>query len=267
MTIPIRSRSNSLAALMVKLGNSSRHRKEEGLALLEGVHLAREYLDCGGVATHWIVSESGLKHPEIIQLLGRYPGVQPVIFTDDLLAHCLTVEEPQGIAAVIAIPHQTESRVWDSCLVLEEIQDPGNLGTLVRSAAASGLRAVVCSRGTAHLWSPKVLRAAQGAHFRIQLYEGVDLPHWLKQFEGKVVAATGGAKLSCFEADLAGRVAILVGNEGAGLSNELLQCASIQVSIPMEQGVESLNAAVAGSVLMFEHLRQSKLGSKNPIPQ
>jgi TrmH family RNA methyltransferase len=242
---------------MVKLGDSARQRREMGLALLEGVHLAQEYLVSGGVAAHWIVSESGIKNAEVLALLARHPEVKPVVFTDDLMVHCTTVDEPQGIAAVIPIPIVSTLPVTGSCLVLESLQDPGNLGTLIRSAAASGLEAVVCSKGTAHLWSPKVLRASQGAHFKVRLYEGVNLPLWLKGYDGRVVAAVGGAPAHCFGADLTGNVALLVGNEGAGLSAELQQLATLRVSIPMIHGVESLNAAVAGSVLMFERLRQS----------
>jgi TrmH family RNA methyltransferase len=256
---PITSRSNALVQLAKKLGSSARHRREQGLALIEGVHLAREFLASGAVASHWMISQSGFSHPEILQLLRQYPHLKPMVFTDALLAHCSTVEEPQGIAAIIPMPTAPVPSVFDgSCLVLEAIQDPGNLGTLIRSAAASGLNAVFCSDGTAHLWSPKVLRAAQGAHFKIKTYEGVELLPWLARYQGQAVAATGHATLACFDAHLKGNVAFLVGNEGSGLSPAVLEKASLQVRIPMENGVESLNAAVAGSVLMFERLRQSR---------
>lgn len=254
---PITSRSNPLVALAKKLGDSTRHRREEGLALLEGVHLAREFLASGGLANHWIVSQSGLSHPEVLELMDQYPALQPTVFTDALLDHCSTVEEPQGIIAIIPIPGAVIMPSKGSYLLLEAIQDPGNLGTLIRSAAASGLAAVLCSNGCAHLWSPKVLRAAQGAHFRIKTDEGVDLWDWLGKYPGQILAATGHATLGCFDANLKGDVALLVGNEGSGLSPLLLEKATLRVRIPMENGVESLNAAVAGSVLMFERLRQS----------
>lgn len=253
----IRSRDNALARQFAHLVHSSRQRHKLGLTVLDGVHLVEAYGATRGAPQTLLVSESGLAHPEVARLLagGRMP--HPVVLDDALFAECATVQSPLGIAAIIAIPSVAlPSGPLGPCLMLEDIRDPGNLGTLLRSAAAAGIPRAFLSSGCALAWAPRVLRAGMGAHFQIELYEGVALPELARRFEGRVLGATLHQARACFDADLRGTVALVIGNEGAGISPELLARVHERLHIPMAPGIESLNAAVAGSILMFERLRQ-----------
>ena len=140
--------------------------------------------------------------------------------------------------------------------MLEDIQDPGNVGSMLRSAAAAGVAQAFLSKGCAFAWSPKVLRAGQGGHFHLEIFEDVDLVDWARNFRGALVAAVAHGGESLFEARLAAPIAVAVGNEGAGLSPALLAAATRRVSIPMPGGFESLNAAAAAAVCLFECARQ-----------
>jgi TrmH family RNA methyltransferase len=141
-------------------------------------------------------------------------------------------------------------------LLLEDIQDPGNLGSILRSSAAAGCDAVFLSRGCADAWSPKVLRAGMGGHFVLSIKESADLLEVATQFTGKILAASLRADKSLYESNLRGKLAFVIGNEGAGLSQALLDAAQQHFIIPMPGKVESLNAAAAAAVCLFEAVRQ-----------
>jgi TrmH family RNA methyltransferase len=144
-------------------------------------------------------------------------------------------------------------------LLLYEIQDPGNVGTLLRSAAAAGADHVLLSPHCAFAWAPKVLRAGMGAHFAVNIVEGVALDAWLAGYRGTSIALAGPGEKSLYDLDLRGPIAILVGNEGVGLSNALLEAATVRARIPMSERIESLNAAAAGTVALFEAARQRRV--------
>jgi TrmH family RNA methyltransferase len=139
---------------------------------------------------------------------------------------------------------------------LADRQDPGNVGAILRSAAAAGVGQVFLSPHCAFAWSPKVLRAGQGAHFHLEIFEDVDLVAWVRDYRGTLVAAVTSGGESLFTADLAGPVAVAIGNEGAGLSESLRAAAQGRVSIPMPGGFESLNAAAAAAICLFECVRR-----------
>ncbi len=146
--------------------------------------------------------------------------------------------------------------------MLEDIQDPGNLGSILRSAAAAGMQHVFLSAHSVHAWSPRVLRAGMGAHFMLRIYEQCDLPALARGFKGKVIATSQRAKNSVFDADVAGNVAFVFGNEGAGMSAALAAAAHEVVAIPMPGNVESLNIAAAAAVCLFERVRQQHAADK-----
>jgi TrmH family RNA methyltransferase len=147
--------------------------------------------------------------------------------------------------------------VLETCLMLEDLQDPGNLGSILRTAAAAGVRQVFLSRHSVHCWSPRVLRAGMGAHFALAIYEQAELPALIGRFPGTVVATDARARRSLYELDLTGPVAFLFGNEGAGLSPVLARAAHVTAAIPIARGVESLNVAAAAAVALFERVRQT----------
>ena len=158
--------------------------------------------------------------------------------------------------AVVPTPNHGLGRVADFCLLLEDLQDPGNVGSILRSAAAAGVAQVFMSRHCAFAWSPKVLRAGQGGHFYLEIFEGVDLVAWAKSYHGTTVATVVAGGEPLYSADLRPPVAIAIGNEGGGLSVELRAAASRRVTIPMPGNFESLNAAAAAAVCLFECVRQ-----------
>lgn len=139
---------------------------------------------------------------------------------------------------------------------VEGIHDPGNLGSILRSTAAAGVDHVFLSKDCVFAWSPRVIRAGQGAHFLLSIHEGADLAGLAGNFPGRVVATGLSATTNLFDTDLTGPLALLIGNEGAGLSEELLTVASHRVRIPMPGGMESLNVAAA-AICLFERVRQA----------
>ena len=143
-------------------------------------------------------------------------------------------------------------------MLLEDIQDPGNLGAILRTAAAAGISLVACSRGCTDVWSPKCLRGGQGAHFVLPIIENVDLVAFASSFKGQVLATSLNGE-SIYNLNLTTATALIIGNEGAGVSAALMQAATQKISIPMLNNVESLNAAVAAAVCMYERVRQCSL--------
>lgn len=252
----IQSRANPFFKELAKLCGSARQRGKENQTLLDGAHLLSAYLDSGQQPQHLLLNSASLHDNEIAALLERAAGVPVTQLDDKLFAQLSELKTPTGILALIGIPQST-ARQSSFALLLEDIQDPGNLGSMLRSAAAAGCDAVFLSAGCADAWSPKVLRAAMGGHFALRIYEQQDLLSGVaKTFAGKLLAAGLQAKTSLYECDLRGNLAFLIGNEGAGLSAELLELASQRITIPMPGKAESLNAAAATAICLFEAVRQ-----------
>lgn len=144
--------------------------------------------------------------------------------------------------------------------MLDAVQDSGNLGTLLRAAWATGVPDVLLTPGCAQAWSPKVLRAGQGAHFGLRIHEQCDVADLLRGYAGKIVATRLDTGRSLFALDLRGAVAWLFGNEGAGLSPAVSALATEAARIPMPGAAESLNVAMAATVCLFEQVRQRQPG-------
>jgi TrmH family RNA methyltransferase len=251
------SRDNPTYKQLKKLTESARERRKAGRTLLDGVHLIEAYLAAGHVPDLLVVSESGLGHPECAVLLKKVPSFNIAVLPDLLFNEISPVETPVGLLAVVAIPEPGADDQPKFCLLLEDIQDPGNLGSMLRSAAAAGAEAAYLTLGCADAWSPKALRAGMGSHFLMHIEERVVGTEKVTAFAGMSVATSLDAPSSLYDLDLTGPVMILVGNEGAGLSAELQQAASHRVTIPMPGRVESLNAAAAAAVCLFERVRQT----------
>lgn len=253
----IQSRDNPFFKELAKLVGSARQRGKANQTLLDGAHLLAAYLDAGKQPQHILLNAAALHDAEVTALLERAAGVPVTQLDDRLFAELSELKTPSGILALIDIP-QPAGTIADSrfALLLEDIQDPGNLGSMLRSAAAAGCDAVFLSTGCADAWSPKVLRAAMGGHFVLDIHERQDLPDVAKAFPGTLLAASLQASRSLYDCDLRGQVALLIGNEGAGLSDGLLNLATQTIAIPMPGKVESLNAAAATAVCLFEAVRQ-----------
>jgi len=251
----IQSRDNPFFRELVKLSGSARQRNKSDQTLLDGAHLLAAYLKSGNRPRHILLNAAALHDGEISGLLERMAEVLVTQLDDKLFAELSELKTPTGILALIDLPQPAfgQSRF---ALLLEDIQDPGNLGSMLRSAAAAGCDAVFLSIGCADAWSPKVLRAAMGGHFSLRIYERQDLPAVAKVFSGTLLATSLESSRNLYDCDLRGNIAFLVGNEGAGLSAGLLNLATQRITIPMHGRVESLNAAAATAICLFEAVRQ-----------
>ncbi|XZG69152.1 TrmH family RNA methyltransferase [Chitinibacteraceae bacterium HSL-7] len=252
----ITSQQNALYKHLVKLVTQRRERAKSAEALLDGAHLLAAALDAGITPQRIFVNAKGCDDAEIAALLARTEA--PVQQLDDALFAALTeLPSPSGVLALIAIPEAVEPLQSGGVLVLDGVQDPGNVGTLLRTAAAAGMAQVWLSPACADIWSPKVLRAGMGAQFVLPVIEKVDLPQALSAFSGDVaVTLLDDQARSVFECDLSGSLALVLGSEGQGVTAEVLRCATLKVFIPMHAGIESLNVGAAAAVCLFERLRQ-----------
>lgn len=253
MTKLIASRENALFKTLRALTDNP-HR--QGRALLDGIHLVTTCFARGIEVKQLLVSESGRENAEIGALLQGATGVDCVILRDSLFREISRVHTPTGIAAVIDIPAAPPGKLSGDAVLLDAVQDAGNVGTILRSAAAAGVRDVLLGPGCAGAWSSRVLRAGQGAHFSLTIREQVDLAAVLADCPATSVATVARGGASLYELDLTGPIAWLVGNEGAGLAPSILAAAKVRATIPLASGTESLNVAAATAVCLFEALRQ-----------
>jgi TrmH family RNA methyltransferase len=251
----ITSRENAFYKELKQLATSSQARRKAARSLLDGVHLCQAYLDLHGQPLHCIVSDGALANPEVAGIVGRC--AQVTALPDVLFGAISQVEHGVYVMFLVETPRLAPpARLSESAVLLDGVQDPGNVGSILRSAAAAGIKQVYCSSGTAFCWSPKVLRAAMGAHFVLDIFENADLAQLVRGAPIAVLATSGYAKQRLYEVDLRRPVAWLLGHEGKGVSAELLELATHRVAIPHAGQVESLNVAACAAVCFFEQLRQ-----------
>lgn len=259
----VHSRSNPLFKSLMKLKDSTRERRRTGSALLDGVHLVAAYVERVGQPQAIALSVNAAEIPEIRQLLDKSPSPEPIVLTEALFRELSPVTTPSGILAVVAIPAaQPVPCDVQCCLLVEDVQDPGNLGSILRSAAAAGMRHVLLSKGCVDAWSPRVLRGAMGAHNVLVIEERANLPAFACDYQGQVVAAAAAAKQSIFDIDLTQPTAFALGNEGSGLSPELAAQADVHVAVPMAGGLDSINVGAAAAVCLFERVRQLRVNAE-----
>jgi len=236
-------------------------RRSERRALIEGPHLVQEYVEQCGVPISILVSERGSVRDEIARLVIRSELI-PVVLSDSLFNAIADSESPAGIAAEIAIPDMAvDLRQTESCLFLDGVQDMGNVGAILRSAAAFGVRDVVLGRGCADPWAPKTLRAGMGAHFAMRLSQTDQLAAAIEEFGGRVVCTMPHEGTPLFSVDLTGRIGLVVGAEGGGVSDAVAARTDVIATIPMGAGVESINVAAAVAICLYERQRQLRTGA------
>ena len=259
---PITSRENALYKELKQLAGSTQARRKAGRTLLDGVHLCQSYLELRGAPPQCVVSDSALANPEVAAIVAECEARQVacIVLPDALYGAVSQVEHGVGVLFVIDTPQRAlPAALLESAVLLDNLQDPGNVGSILRSAAAAGIRQVYCSGGTAFCWSPKVLRAAMGAHFVLDIFEGVDLAALISGARIAVLATSGYAEQRLYDVDLKRPVAWLLGHEGQGVADDLLALASHRVAIPHRGRIESLNVAACAAVCFFEQLRQNEL--------
>ena len=255
----VESRHNERLREVARLIASSRDRRKSGRCVLEGAHLIDVYCTRIGAPDTLVVVDDILSRPDVADVVRRVPTSRTIVVSRSLFAELATLPADVGLLAVVPAPKPAVTGPGNFCLLLEEVQDPGNVGAMIRTAAAAGIDQVLLSRGCAFAWSPKVLRAAQGAHFLTTIVEAVELSDWIAAFKragGRALATVVAGALPLYAVDLRGRVAIVIGSEGMGLSPALLAQADARIAIPMAPGSESLNAAAAAAIVLFEAVRQ-----------
>jgi TrmH family RNA methyltransferase len=255
----ISSRENPFYKELKQLATSSQARRKAGRSLLDGVHLCQAYLDLVGMPAHCIVSEGALANPEAADVVRRCEAAHAHVtaLPDALFGAISQVEHGVNLAFLVETPRPAPPEALaESAVLLDGVQDPGNVGSILRSAAAAGIKQVYCSAGTAFCWSPKVLRAAMGAHFVLEIFENVDLAALVRGAQVPVLATSGYASERLYDLDLRRPVAWVLGHEGQGVADDLLSLATHRVAIPHAGQVESLNVAACAAVCFFEQLRQ-----------
>lgn len=275
----IESASNPLFRELLALAESARHRRRLGLSVIEGAHLLGAFAARHGAPHRLFVSErtmaalgslggepgggaqaAGSATIAEIGALIRSVGAEPIVLADRLFAQASQVENGQGPIAIVATPRPAlPELLTEDAVYLDRVQDPGNVGSVLRTCAAVGIRRMIASPGTAFCWSPKVLRAAMGAHFHVEIHEGVAPAELLARLAVQAMATAADAPLSLYDADLRAPRIWLLGSEGQGLESALLAAPAVcQVSIPQSEAVESLNVGVAAAVCLYEQLRQRR---------
>lgn len=250
----IQSRDNPFFKSLKRLAESGRERRKTGQTLLDGVHLVEAYEAAFGPVDTLIVAESALGGGEVA---GFVQGRETVALADSLMRDLGLVDTPSGLLALVKTPRATATvnRKKDAILI-DGVQDPGNVGTLLRTAAAAGIEQALLAPGCASAWSPKVLRAGQGAHFALAIHEECDLAGFMAGYEGTTAVTCLDGATSLYAARLDGPIAWVFGAEGQGVSAELIAAAQLRIRIPMPGAVESLNVAAAAAVCLFEALRR-----------
>jgi RNA methyltransferase, TrmH family len=253
------STQNPLVKHIRKL-HSAKERRETGLFLLEGTHLIQEAIAVKYPLMTLCCTEQWQKHHPELWSIAHETCDRVESVSEEVIRAIATTVTPDGVVAIaprLAIP--TPPIPANLTIVLSTIQDPGNLGTLIRTAAAAGADGLWTSQDSVDLDNPKVLRASAGQWFRLAMGVSANLAELIttyKQRGVRVIATTSHTDTSYWDIDLRSPTLILLGNEGAGLSAELAALADVRVKIPMAQGVESLNVATAAALMLYEVRRQ-----------
>ncbi|GMA51856.1 23S rRNA methyltransferase [Alicyclobacillus contaminans] len=254
---PQNPRVKAWGALKTKKG-----RTEAGQFLVEGLRLVRELL-ASEVAVHALLwNVGGDELPDDVLALSEQRRVPVYELAPGAFGVVADTVTPQGVVAVAELPDVTRARLPQHAVLLDGVQDPGNVGTLIRSADAFALGELCCGSGTADPFSPKGVRATMGGLFRLSVCSLASVTYvqqWQRAWpDGQVLVTAASAPMSCHQADLRRPTLLVIGSEAFGVSTEVVALANGQVKIPMSADAESLNAAVAGAILMYELHRQQQ---------
>ena len=253
----IRSRDNpSLVMVRRALRDPGAYRRDGALLWLEGDHLLRAGLARGLPLRQVLLTEAAWSRPGL-RALARQAG-RLLVLPDALFAELSTLESPAAIGALVERPAAAPLRGDVATVLLDRLQDAGNVGSILRSAAALGVVQVLALKGTAALWSPKVLRAGMGAHFGLQLQESLELRD-LDALRLPWVATSSHAADLLHRATLPQPCAWVFGHEGLGVAPELMTRCAMTLRIAQPGGEESLNVAAAAAICLHESLRQREV--------
>ena len=247
----ITSRDNPLLVRLRKLAADPSAYRKLGDVWIEGDHLCSAYSQRGGAASQAVITESAWETAALRQLASRAAAV--AVVPQALMASVSSLESAPQVGFVVRWAGSGVIAPTRATVVLDRLQDAGNVGTILRSASAFGFTQVVAIKGTAALWSPKVLRAGMGAHFGLNLVEGVES---IESLDVPLLAASSHAEQAIDQATLPWPCAWVLGHEGQGVSSALLRQCAMSLRIPQPGGEESLNVGAAAAICLYESARQ-----------
>lgn len=269
----ITSLTNDRIKKVIKLRKSSKLRKEENVFIVEGIRMFRE-IPASDIKEVYMTEKFFDKYrdegifKELRMIDSHDDASKPIprkceLISEEVMEKISDTVTPQGVIAVVACPEYSADVITDDeegfVLLLEDIQDPGNLGTMFRSAEAAGVTGIIISNNSVDIYNPKTVRSTMGSIFRMPFIYVDSIADISKKLIAKGfrihAAALEGAK-SLYETDMTGKTGIIIGNEGNGLKSDTISAASDSVYIPMHGRVESLNASISAAVLLFEASRQ-----------
>ncbi|MBI6026489.1 TrmH family RNA methyltransferase [Clostridium perfringens] len=254
--LEIESKNNNLFKEIKKL-KEKKHRINSNKYLIEGLRFVEEAIKSKVSIDSIIFTESFKeKNPDLFLKINE--NIKLIQMNEALLKQLCSTENPQGIVGVINMQNK-ELKSGELVVLVDKVQDPGNMGTIIRTAHAAGAAGIVMTKGTVDIYNDKTLRSTMGSIFYIPIVEddSLDFVKSLKKEGYKLVVSSLQGKNNFFEENLQGKVMIAVGNEGNGVSDEVYDIADIKVKIPMPGEAESLNVAVATSIMIYEKIRQS----------
>ena len=258
----IESQANPLLKELRKL-RSKKGRQEQGRFLVEGLRFVDEAVSAGAVLDFLIFTKEFFERER--DFVDRIPVAIPKICVRDLslLEPLCSTENPQGIVAVARMQPVSFSTKGTLIVLADQVQDPGNMGTIIRTAHAAGASAVLIGGGSVDVYNDKVLRSTMGSIFSVPVWDDPDfaLVDELKKNGWRLAVSSLQATCDLYDEDLFGKIIVAVGNEANGVSSDLEAAADICVRIPMPGGAESLNVSVAAAVMIFEKLRRDRAAS------
>lgn len=247
-----------------------KYREEKGLFLVEGLRAVEEAVAYGDVVSLFVISgEESERQKKVLQQAAE-KGVALYQADDKIMHKICDTQTPQGVVAVVRMPKNDISRLNPSrkkyennipVVILDRIRDPGNLGTIIRTADAVGALGVILLAGSADVYSPKVVRASMGSIFHLPLAQGIEPEAaltWCMRYGYTTAAASLTAAEELYKVDLSRKMAFILGNEANGVTSELQAASDKRLYIPMPGKAESMNVAMAAGVILFESLRQRK---------
>lgn len=256
----IASASNDRIKEVKKLIKSAKERREQGIYIVEGIRMVRE-IPVSDVVTLFVAESSESKFKEV---LAEFSSAEIITVRDSVFDSMSDTNTPQGILALVRMKTQNFDGILGTgeenpfVFIVEKLQDPGNLGTILRTAEGAGATGVMMSNDSVDLYNPKVIRSTMGSVFRVPVYISENIILDVEQLQAKGVNVYGAHLKgnTFYEKDFTKGCAFLIGNEGNGLSEELSKKADDLIKIPMKGKVESLNAATSTAVIAYEVLRQ-----------
>ncbi|MCR4945094.1 MAG: RNA methyltransferase [Clostridium sp.] len=254
----IESKDNSLYKETKKL-KERKGRSKSSKYIIEGFRLVQEAFKAGIDIEYLFISNK--EEYKLDDYLKEYKDKTKVYGLDDnLLKELCATEKPQGIVAVVKMKDKDIALEGDFYIICDKVQDPGNLGTIIRTAHAAGVNGIILTKGTVDVYNEKTIRSTMGSLFYVPVVyddDNLTLVKKLKEKGFSILATSLEGEKDFFNEDLSGKIAISVGNEGNGVSEEVYNISDKKVKIPMPGGAESLNVAIASSIIIYEKVRQN----------